>query len=139
MRIFEVIHVHDVADDDIPDIKSLGYFSKYENACAVINHRKTVVGFEDYPNGFIIIPHDIDEEVKNIYVLWLAVHDEEYQYDFERTIGLYTSMEAAEKAKQEFCKFNASHILKCKLVVEVNIDEATIDADNSWLFGFSTD
>mgnify|MGYP003303566947 CR=1 FL=1 len=141
MKIYNVIHIHNICDCGNCDIKSIGYFSTYERACAIIDRRKSVSGFSAYPNEFIVTECNLEtmENLRTIYVLWIAVHDEQYSCDFEQTISIHSNHHEGMIAKENFMKMNANCILKSKFVTEINLSEETIDFENSWLYGFDAD
>ena len=51
MYIYRLRHINDNADYDLPEPLTLGYFSDLSKTKEAIEYYRTLLGFQDYPNG----------------------------------------------------------------------------------------
>ena len=109
MYIYRLRHIYDNADYDLPAPLTLGYFSEPSKANEAIEHYRTLPGFQDYPNGFII------EEC----ALGAVDSMPQVVYDYSGEIGVYTSEQDAKKAVSNFKRMNRNNIMKSILNQEI--------------------
>ena len=66
MKIYELVHMHGaetLADGRFHygDCAMLGCFSSAERVAAAIEKYRSIPGFCDYPNGFVVFAHEVEE------------------------------------------------------------------------------
>ncbi|MBR2634566.1 MAG: hypothetical protein IKD31_03190 [Clostridia bacterium] len=122
MYIYRLRHIYDNADYDLPAPLTLGYFSEPSKANEAIEHYRTLPGFQDYPNGFIIEEcalGAVDSMPQVVYEAYFSFSDEEKIYDYSGEIGVYTSEQDAKKAVSNFKRMNRNNIMKSILNQEI--------------------
>ena len=142
--VYFLSHYHiveyDQNNEEVGDTKHLGFFSSKELCLDAIEFYKTLEGFRDYPDGFVIDRKRVDVNDFNnvsshytdkVYQLTHEWYDGEYDYISE--LGCYSTYEKAkiaqslyeneeefEEHKEGFC-----------------IDECRIN-QRDWIEGFFT-
>ncbi len=61
MRVFKLYHIR-AKEDGEDDEKLIGIYSTRENAKAAIQRLSGLPGFRDYPTGFQIFEHVLDQD-----------------------------------------------------------------------------
>ena len=143
MKLYKLIHIHDIDDFITPDIKRLGYYTSLEKVEESIAFFVSLSGFCDYPNGFVVTEHEVSygpHTPKNaVYELCLSVHDKKWDYEYENTISIHSSRKAADDAKRLFKQLNQKDhaIMNCKLIKQIWIDPFYLDEKSEfWSEGF---
>jgi hypothetical protein len=54
-----VVHVHEF-DDGSEDLKIIGLYRTEERARAAVERARTLPGFRDTPDGFSVVPYELD-------------------------------------------------------------------------------
>ena len=72
MKIYELVHMHGaetLADGRFHygDCAMLGCFSSAERVAAAIEKYRSIPGFCDYPNGFVVFAHEVEEHAVLVY------------------------------------------------------------------------
>lgn len=150
--VYVLRHFHNVGDENTYDIKMLGLYSSVKQAQNAISRYKELSGFSEEPSGFQMDKYTIDEDVDNtngfnfmeytgsinkqnklLYVLW---HEHENDTDNDtstvRLLGVYSSEDYAEKAKDKYQKQRGFS----SFPEEFCIDKYMIDSDAGWLTGY---
>ena len=75
MKIYELVHMHGaetLADGRFHygDCAMLGCFSSAERVAAAIEKYRSIPGFCDYPNGFVVFAHEVEEHAV-IFLQWM--------------------------------------------------------------------
>ena len=60
MKVVFMLQHKRLIEEEVTDSKLIGFYSSYEKANSVIEKYKTIVGFRDYPHGFVIEEMKID-------------------------------------------------------------------------------
>lgn len=73
MKIYELVHMHGaetLADGRFHygDCAMLGCFSSAERVAAAIEKYRSIPGFCDYPNGFVVFAHEVEEHAVLVYL-----------------------------------------------------------------------
>ena len=95
MKIYELVHMHraEVLSDGrfhCGDIAILGFFKSLDEVSTTIKFYKNIEGFRNYPNGFVVFEHEIEGDEASIYVAFFYMHDEEYEFEYSRDLGIFT-------------------------------------------------
>lgn len=56
-----------------------------------IERYRHIAGFRDYPNGFTVFEHEIEGDAMTVYVASYFIHDEEYEFEYSRNLGVFIS------------------------------------------------
>lgn len=123
MYIYRLRHIYDNADYDLPAPLTLGYFSDPTKAKEAIEYYRTLSGFQDYPNGFIIEECAVEScsvAPEVIFEAYFSFSDEENIYNYSCEIGIYTSAKDAKDAVSNFKKINRNGIMKSILNQEID-------------------
>ena len=72
MKIYELVHMHGaetLADGRFHygDCAMLGCFSSAERVAAAIEKYRSIPGFCDYPNGFVVFAHEVEEHAVLVF------------------------------------------------------------------------
>lgn len=132
MKIYELMHMHgaeELPDDRFHygDISSLGFFTSTEKVASSIGHYRNIAGFRDYPNGFTVFEHEVEGEATVVYVASYYIHDEEYEFEYSRNLGIFISECDARRAIETFRMNNSANWSIDKLEVELNVDKYILD------------
>jgi len=141
LELYRLEHIEDKGLYRNVELKRIGYFSSLSKAENTIQYFKKLKGFCNSPNGFIIrqvfFPKVFTGEY--VYELVQQIHDREYDYWYEKDLGVYSSYSECEEAQKRFLSMNESLISHCELINELFIDCIKIDAPSSfWSEGFDT-
>lgn len=90
MKIYELVHMHGaetLADGRFHygDCAMLGCFSSAERVAAAIEKYRSIPGFCDYPNGFVVFAHEVEEHAVLVYLANVYIHDAEYVHKHWQT------------------------------------------------------
>ena len=103
MTFYEVEHLNEFLE-----AKIIGIFSTLERAEAAVAQRSKEPGFRDYPGQFLIVKREAPsaggEGPEELYEASIYAHTPDLEYEYQRRIGFFTDLaaanEAAEWAKQ---------------------------------------
>lgn len=139
MKIYELLHMHraEILSDGrfhYGDTARLGYFSSLDQAVISIEKYREISGFRDYPNGFAIFEHEI-ENVASVYLAEFYAHDPEFEFEYSSSLGIFTKEREAYLAVEIFRQNNHMNWEDDELIVELNVDKYRID-EMSCIYGF---
>lgn len=140
MKIYELMHMHgaEALSDDrfhYGDIAMLGFFTSPEAISASIKQYRNIAGFRDYPNGFVVFEHEIEGDAAEVYVASFYIHDEEYEFEYSRNLGVFICESDAYHAIDTFRQNNLTNWSNDKLEAEINVDKYVLDEMNC-IYGF---
>ena len=135
MKIYELVHMHraEVLSDGrfhCGDIAILGFFKSLDEVSTTIKFYKNIEGFRNYPNGFVVFEHEIEGDEASIYVAFFYMHDEEYEFEYSRDLGIFTSESDACHAIKNFRQNNLINWDNDKLVAESGVDKYVLGEMN---------
>lgn len=135
MKIYELVHMHraEVLSDGrfhCGDIAILGIFKSLDEVSTTIKFYKNIEGFRNYPNGFVVFEHEIEGDEASIYVAFFYMHDEEYEFEYSRDLGIFTCESDACHAIKNFRQNNLINWDNDKLVAESGVDKYVLGEMN---------
>lgn len=135
MKIYELVHMHraEVLSDGrfhCGDIAILGFFKSLDEVSTTIKFYKNIEGFRNYPNGFVVFEHEIEGDEAIIYVAFFYMHDEEYEFEYSRDLGIFTCESDACHAIKNFRQNNLINWDNDKLVAESGVDKYVLGEMN---------
>lgn len=135
MKIYELVHMHraEVLSDGrfhCGDIAILGFFNSLDEVSTTIKFYKNIEGFRNYPNGFVVFEHEIEGDEASIYVAFFYMHDEEYEFEYSRDLGIFTCESDACHAIKNFRQNNLINWDNDKLVAESGVDKYVLGEMN---------
>ena len=135
MKIYELVHMHraEVLSDGrfhCGDIAILGFFKSLDEVSTTIKFYKNIEGFRNYPNGFVVFEHEIEGDEASIYVAFFYMHDEEYEFEYSRDLGIFTCESDACQAIKNFRQNNLINWDNDKLVAESGVDKYVLGEMN---------
>ena len=135
MKIYELVHMHraEVLSDGrfhCGDIAILGFFKSLDEVSTTIKFYKNIEGFRNYPNGFVVFQHEIEGDEASIYVAFFYMHDEEYEFEYSRDLGIFTCESDACHAIKNFRQNNLINWDNDKLVAESGVDKYVLGEMN---------
>lgn len=135
MKIYELVHMHraEVLSDGrfhCGDIAILGFFKSLDEVSTTIKFYKNIEGFRNYPNGFVVFEHEIEGDEASIYVAFFYMHDEEYEFEYSRDLGIFTCENDACHAIKNFRQNNLINWDNDKLVAESGVDKYVLGEMN---------
>lgn len=135
MKIYELVHMHraEVLSDGrfhCGDIAILGFFKSLDEVSTSIKFYKNIEGFRNYPNGFVVFEHEIEGDEASIYVAFFYMHDEEYEFEYSRDLGIFTCESDACHAIKNFRQNNLINWDNDKLVAESGVDKYVLGEMN---------
>ena len=135
MKIYELVHMHraEVLSDGrfhCGDIAILGFFKSLDEVSTTIKFYKNIEGFRNYPNGFVVFEHEIEGDEASIYVAFFYMHDEEYEIEYSRDLGIFTCESDDCHAIKNFRKNNLINWDNDKLVAESGVDKYVLGEMN---------
>lgn len=135
MKIYELVHMHraEVLSDGrfhCGDIAILGFFKSLDEVSTTIKFYKNIEGFRNYPNGFVVFEHEIEGDETSIYVAFFYMHDEEYEFEYSRNLGIFTCESDACHAIKNFRQNNLINWDNDKLVAESGVDKYVLGQMN---------
>ncbi|MFQ9825184.1 MAG: hypothetical protein ACLU3M_00150 [Oscillospiraceae bacterium] len=135
MKIYELVHMHraEVLSDGrfhCGDIAILGFFKSLDEVSTTIKFYKNIEGFRNYPNGFVVFEHEIEGDEASIYVAFFYMHDEEYEFEYSRDLGIFTCESDACHAIKNFRQNNLINWDNDKLVAESGVDKYVLGEMN---------
>ena len=135
MKIYELVHMHraEVLSDGrfhCGDIAILGFFKSLDEVSTTIKFYKNIEGFRNYPNGFVVFEHEIEGDEASIYVAFFYMHDEEYEFEYSRDLGIFTCESDACHAIKNFRQNNLINCDNDKLVAESGVDKYVLGEMN---------
>ena len=135
MKIYELVHMHraEVLSDGrfhCGDIAILGFFKSLDEVSTTIKFYKNIEGFRNYPNGFVVFEHEIEGDEASIYVAFFYMHDEEYEFEYSRDLGIFTCESDACYAIKNFRQNNLINWDNDKLVAESGVDKYVLGEMN---------
>ncbi|MBR2634567.1 MAG: hypothetical protein IKD31_03195 [Clostridia bacterium] len=141
MELYCLEHIEDKGLYRNVELKRIGYFSSLEKAESTIRYFKTLNGFCNSPNGFIIrqvLFQDVTA-MEYVYELEQQIHDTDYYYWYEKTLGIYASLSECEEAEKRFLLLNENSFSRFELISELFINCLKVDEYSSfWGEGFDT-
>ena len=154
MKIYELVHMHGaetLADGRFHygDCAMLGCFSSAERVAAAIEKYRSIPGFCDYPNGFVVFAHEVEEHAVLVYLANVYIHDAEYEFEYSRNLirillnnctdtirkhswnlGVFKNEGDARLAVEVFRQDNSTWWEVDGLIVEWSVDQYTLDEMN---------
>ena len=135
MKMYELVHMHraEVLSDGrfhCGDIAILGFFKSLDEVSTTIKFYKNIEGFRNYPNGFVVFEHEIEGDEASIYVAFFYMHDEEYEFEYSRDLGIFTCESDACHAIKNFRQNNLINWDNDKLVAESGVDKYVLGEMN---------
>lgn len=135
MKIYELVHMNraEVLSDGrfhCGDIAILGFFKSLDEVSTTIKFYKNIEGFRNYPNGFVVFEHEIEGDEASIYVAFFYMHDEEYEFEYSRDLGIFTCESDACHAIKNFRQNNLINWDNDKLVAESGVDKYVLGEMN---------
>ena len=135
MKIYELVPMHraEVLSDGrfhCGDIAILGFFKSLDEVSTTIKFYKNIEGFRNYPNGFVVFEHEIEGDEASIYVAFFYMHDEEYEFEYSRDLGIFTCESDACHAIKNFRQNNLINWDNDKLVAESGVDKYVLGEMN---------
>lgn len=135
MKIYELVHMHraEVLSDGrfhCGDIAILGFFKSLDEVSTTIKFYKNIEGFRNYPNGFVVFEQEIEGDEASIYVAFFYMHDEEYEFEYSRDLGIFTCESDACHAIKNFRQNNLINWDNDKLVAESGVDKYVLGEMN---------
>ena len=135
MKIYELVHMPraEVLSDGrfhCGDIAILGFFKSLDEVSTTIKFYKNIEGFRNYPNGFVVFEHEIEGDEASIYVAFFYMHDEEYEFEYSRDLGIFTCESDACHAIKNFRQNNLINWDNDKLVAESGVDKYVLGEMN---------
>ena len=135
MKIYELVHMHGaetLADGRFHsgDCAMLGCFSSAERVAAAIEKYRSIPGFCDYPNGFVVFAHEVEEHAVLVYLANVYIHDAEYEFEYSRNLGVFKNEGDARLAVEVFRQDNSTRWEADGLIVEWSVDQYTLDEMN---------
>lgn len=135
MKIYGLVHMHraEVLSDGrfhCGDIAILGFFKSLDEVSTTIKFYKNIEGFRNYPNGFVVFEHEIEGDEASIYVAFFYMHDEEYEFEYSRDLGIFTCESDACHAIKNFRQNNLINWDNDKLVAESGVDKYVLGEMN---------
>lgn len=135
MKIYELVHMHraEALSDGrfhCGDIAILGFFKSLDEVSTTIKFYKNIEGFRNYPNGFVVFEHEIEGDEASIYVAFFYMHDEEYEFEYSRDLGIFTCESDACHAIKNFRQNNLINWDNDKLVAESGVDKYVLGEMN---------
>lgn len=135
MKIYELVHMHraEVLSDGrfhCGGIAILGFFKSLDEVSTTIKFYKNIEGFRNYPNGFVVFEHEIEGDEASIYVAFFYMHDEEYEFEYSRDLGIFTCESDACHAIKNFRQNNLINWDNDKLVAESGVDKYVLGEMN---------
>ena len=135
MKIYELVHMHraEVLSDGrfhCGDIAILGFFKSLDEVSTTIKFYKNIEGFRNYPNGFVVFEHEIEGDEASIYVAFFYMHDEEYEFEYSRDLGIFTCESDACHAIKNFRQNTLINWDNDKLVAESGVDKYVLGEMN---------
>ena len=135
MKIYELVHMHraEVLSDGrfhCGDIAILGFFKSLDEVSTTIKFYKNIEVFRNYPNGFVVFEHEIEGDEASIYVAFFYMHDEEYEFEYSRDLGIFTCESDACHAIKNFRQNNLINWDNDKLVAESGVDKYVLGEMN---------
>lgn len=110
MFVYELTHIHaNTGNGDTYDQKGLGLYTNYSSVCEAIDFFKTLPGFRDYPEGFILRRREVFGVYAGVaYEAIVCFYTEDYEVEYSLELGLFGREQDAQKAIDVFCSENAS-------------------------------
>lgn len=131
MKIYELLHMH--GTDTLPDgrfhygdTSMLGFFTSCSGVQAAITQYRDIPGFRDYPNGFVVFEHQI-EDTEHVYLAEFYAHDPEFEFEFVKSLGIFVNERDADRALERFKQNNAEIWADDHLIVELTVDSYWLD------------
>lgn len=132
MKTYELIHIHgaEMLSDEhfhYGEISILGYFTSPKKVASSIEWYRHIAGFRDYPNGFTVFEHEIEGDSMTVYVASFYIHDEKYEFEYSRNLGVFIAESDACRAIETFRMNNLSAWSNDGLEAELNVDKYILD------------
>ena len=123
MRIFRLKHIYDTVGYTIASPTTVGYFSSYEKAIEAIDYYRSIDGYKEYPNGFIVEECFVEitdsVEFTGVYEAFFSFSDNDDEYEYQGELGVFASEVEAERAIEVHKVLNSDNILKSELKKEL--------------------
>lgn len=129
MKIYELLHMH--GSDTLQDgrfhygeTSMLGFFRSWNSVQAAIAQYREISGFRDYPNGFFVFEHQA-EDTECVYFAQFYAHDAGFEFEFVKSLGIFTNEHDAGLALERFRQNNADDW--ANLIIELSVDSYRLD------------
>lgn len=119
------------------DISMLVFFTSWSGMQAAIAQYKEIPGFRDYPNGFVVFEHQI-EDTDCVYFAQFYAHDAEFEFEFVQSLGIFTNERDANRAVETFRQNNAANWADDHLIVELTVDLYRLN-EMHCIYGFNVE
>jgi len=131
MKVYELQHIYN------GEVKVLGFFSSLKKRDEAVEKYRKLKGFCDAPMGFATFEHSLYDG-KTVYLLQVFITDEECEFEYSRTVGLFARESDAETAAQSFIARNRDNLGGEELNIELGLDTYKLD-DMQFKDGFSAE
>lgn len=138
MVIYRLTHLH--FDGCGMDEKNLGYFIGRKSIDEAIVIYRTMPGFSQHPNGFVLqrMQLSIPIEKNTIFEATVYFHDAPYEREHTIFLGVFNQRQEAISAIEGFVQDNSRLLADETLCFENNIDAYRVD-ERQWPEGFTTE
>ena len=92
--------------------------------------KSIIPGFCDYPNGFVVFAHEVEEHAVLVYLANVYIHDAEYEFEYSQNLGVFKNEGDARLAVEVFRQDNSTWWEVDGLIVEWSVDQYTLDEMN---------
>ena len=129
MLVYRLRHIYDNSEYDLACPITLGYFSNIQMVNEAIEYYRSIDGYRNYPNGFIIEECNVGEkkELSKLYEAYFSFSDGEKIYEHADEIGVFDTKREALLALNRFKALNQELILDSILTKEIDVFEYELD------------
>ena len=129
MLVYRLRHIYDNSEYDLACPMTLGYFSNVQKANEAIEYYRSIEGYRNYPNGFIIEECNVrtKKELTKLYEAYFSFSDGEDIYEHTDEIGVFDTKREALLAVNRFKALNQKLIMDSVLTKEIDVFEYEID------------
>ena len=129
MLVYRLRHIYDNSEYDLACPITLGYFSNIQIVNEAIEYYRSIDGYRDYPNGFIIEECNVGtkKELPKLYEAYFSFSDGEDIYEYVDEIGVFDTKREALLAVKHFKTLNQELIMESILTKEISVFEYEID------------
>ena len=132
MTVFELLHTYYVYKGVVHySLRTLGFFRTLTDANKAIAYLRTIIGYRDAPNGFVVRRRMILGEVScnTIFEALVYSHSHDYEnYEYTAELGLFGSEIAAKNALDIYRKDNRDYYNTVSLEIEEIVNTYQIDS-----------
>lgn len=136
MKIYELVHMHgaETLADGRFILRGLRdarlAFRRRSGWQQQSEKYRSIPGFCDYPNGFVVFAHEVEEHAVLVYLANVYIHDAEYEFEYSQNLGVFKNEGDARLAVEVFRQDNSTWWEVDGLIVEWSVDQYTLDEMN---------